>query len=270
MMIKEVNGISNIHEKYDLQDDGSLGHGTAMAANLLTVAPDAILTVYKKTASFLDALEMAVKENDIISLSSSPAYYSFKDNKKVENRFEELFEFAKQNNVIIFMACGNGDSVLGILEKYSDYAIPVGGIYKHYSGRLEASNYARANTGNLQARICGLCGQMPGGEYIALPVGPGKELNGEEVGWILASGTSSATPQVAGVCALMKQLNPNLTQDQVRDILHETGKPVNKGKSFDDVQADGEWSRLVDAEAAVAFVKQLQLDEEQTDSLPQS
>ncbi|MFN4220487.1 MAG: S8 family peptidase [bacterium] len=53
--------------------------------------------------------------------------------------------------------------------------------------------------------------------------------------WLL-SGTSMATPIVAGVVALMLQANPNLTPQQVKDILKQTATPV-KGASYYSVGA---------------------------------
>lgn len=53
--------------------------------------------------------------------------------------------------------------------------------------------------------------------------------------WLL-SGTSMATPIVAGVVALMLQANPNLTPQQVKDILKQTAIPV-KGASYYSVGA---------------------------------
>jgi subtilisin family serine protease len=43
--------------------------------------------------------------------------------------------------------------------------------------------------------------------------------NGYQGGW---SGTSMATPHIAGIVALMRQANPNLTSEQVRQILLDT------------------------------------------------
>jgi subtilisin family serine protease len=44
-------------------------------------------------------------------------------------------------------------------------------------------------------------------------------------------GTSAATPLVAGVIALMFSANPNLTPEQVRTILRETGDPAYDPKN---------------------------------------
>ncbi len=42
-------------------------------------------------------------------------------------------------------------------------------------------------------------------------------------------GTSAAAPQVAGVCALMKQVNPGLTPAEARDYLTRTARDVSAG-----------------------------------------
>lgn len=51
------------------------------------------------------------------------------------------------------------------------------------------------------------------------PVGPG---------WGAFQGTSMAAPHVAGVAALMKAANPNLTPEQIKSMLADTAKPVSK------------------------------------------
>lgn len=61
------------------------------------------------------------------------------------------------------------------------------------------------------------------------------------------NGTSAACPQVAGVAALLLQVNPNLTEAQVRIILQETARDLGE-PGFDDNYGYG----LVDAYAAVS------------------
>ncbi len=60
------------------------------------------------------------------------------------------------------------------------------------------------------------------------------------------NGTSAACPQVAGVAALLLQVNPNLTEAQVRTILQETAQDLGE-PGFDNNYGYG----LVDAYAAV-------------------
>jgi subtilisin family serine protease len=77
-----------------------------------------------------------------------------------------------------------------------------------------------------------------------LPLEPGDELDAEGAlgsfpdgdettdndGWAAFSGTSAAAPQIAGICALMKQASPNLTPNQARDILKKTARDVTEGE----------------------------------------
>jgi serine protease AprX len=65
--------------------------------------------------------------------------------------------------------------------------------------------------------------------------------------WCEVSGTSQATPHVAGVCALMLDRNSRLTPQQVKDVIMNTA--VNIGASADEMGAG-----RVDAFAAVSAV----------------
>ncbi|MCP4763795.1 MAG: S8 family serine peptidase [archaeon] len=60
------------------------------------------------------------------------------------------------------------------------------------------------------------------------------------------SGTSMAAPMVTGICALMLQANPNLTPDDIKDILQMTATDINE-TGFDERTGHG----LVNAKAAV-------------------
>jgi subtilisin family serine protease len=87
----------------------------------------------------------------------------------------------------------------------------------------------------------------PKGIYIALPTQPNSSLdrkhpggifpNGDETlpndGWDVGSGTSTAAPMVAGVCALMMQADPMLcgNPNAVRAILIKSCIDVTTGVS---------------------------------------
>jgi serine protease AprX len=82
-------------------------------------------------------------------------------------------------------------------------------------------------------------------------------------GWVGASGTSSATPQVAGVAALLveraRQQQKVLKTADVRKILQDTALSVQAGRNFQGFPATGQPNiavgyGLVDAGKALALV----------------
>ena len=125
--------------------------------------------------------------------------------------------------------------------------------------------------------VCGLCGERPKAIYIMMPTQPDnrmdRELGGQphpyfdesekDDGWVGASGTSSATPQIAGVVALMMQKamqeGRGLDTAAARSILERSAVPVTRGRNAMGIPAVGHPSTavgwgLVDARAAVGSV----------------
>ena len=139
--------------------------------------------------------------------------------------------------------------------------IAVGGVFAHRDlvgddFDLEASNYASSFTSNIYAGrdvpdVCGLVGMKPRGIYINLPVQPGnlfdvgfsggsfpsKDETAPNDGWVVLSGTSAAAPQVAGVCALLRQAQPSLSPELTKKILQASARDVKKGISSNNQQA---------------------------------
>jgi hypothetical protein len=86
-----------------------------------------------------------------------------------------------------------------------------------------------------------LVGQLPDGAYIMLPIPPdglrdrSRSASGDDTlpsdGWAAFSGTSAAAPQLAGICALMKQVDPSLSPARVKQILQHTARDVVEGFS---------------------------------------
>lgn len=84
---------------------------------------------------------------------------------------------------------------------------------------------------------------------------PTIDLNGGYISGF--NGTSSATPHVAGVAALILSVNPNLTLEEVNDIIESTAQKVGSYNYQSTAgRANGSWNNemgygLVNAEAAV-------------------
>jgi len=145
-------------------------------------------------------------------------------------------------------------------------------VFMDEHGSMSASDYASVFTsrpfpGRRSPDVCGLVGMARNrADYLMLPVPPGSRIDRENAahdgtgprdGWAVFSGTSSAAPQVAGVCALLLQRDPSLTPLQVRNALRRTARRVRAGRG-NPASASGRGERprhgLVDAHAALGAV----------------
>jgi subtilisin family serine protease len=155
---------------------------------------------------------------------------------------------AVRQEIIVVFSGGNGH--FGFPGMHPD-VISAGGVYMHQDGRkLEATQYAscfasRIYQGRNVPDVCGLVGLPPKAIYLMLPVEPNDEIDkelsadggypdGDETnkndGWAAFSGTSAAAPQLAAICALIKQACPRISPFQARDILKRTARDVTLGK----------------------------------------
>lgn len=264
------------------------GHGTGESANIFAIAPEVELTMIKfgvgiegeiKNVTSVAAFKQAIEQQpDIISCS----WGSDQRNRQLSPQDKLLavaVARAVSEGIVVIFAAGNGQ--WGFPAQHPD-AIAVGGAYKHLDGSLkgllEASNYASSFVspvyqGRQVPDVCGLVGQLPYGAYIRLPVPPGSQADRDRSasgdgtqpsdGWAVFSGTSAAAPQIAGICALLKQIEPNLSPARVKQILQQTAIDVTEG--FSHPSTGGASARagvdlatgygLVDAYASVEAVK---------------
>lgn len=237
-----------------------MSHGTGIAANALAVAPDIEFIGIDMTPSYtppfittlLPALIKAVSYNpSVISISWGPTNM-LGEAVKDEN-LEWIIKYAiLAKGITVCCACGNRGN-LNSLASIPE-VISVGGTYFDENANFSASSYASSgileniSPGRQMPDITGLVGQAPNGIYITLPCHSNskedKELanggpfpNGDETsdsdGWLVASGTSSATPQVAGVACLLVQAKPELRGNPalVKELLVKTARDITAGKS---------------------------------------
>ena len=183
------------------------------------------------------------------------------------------------SGIIVVFAAGNGH--WGFPGQHPD-VISVGGVDVRIDGSLRASDYSSGFMSNVYPNrrvpdMCGVVGMRPKAMNIMLPLPAGSEIDtgnaggshpttGDETanndGWAAFSGTSAACPQVAGVCALIKQACSHLTPPQVRDILMSTARDVTTGTNhpnFGNAAGAGvdlaTGNGLVDAHKAVLLAK---------------
>lgn len=251
------------------------GHGTAMAWNVFQTAPGAELLGIRHSAVPSDALEIAAEQGATI-ISCSWGWDREERFVALELTIRELIA---EGHTLLF-ASGNGHYAWpGSMPE----VISVGGVYADPQNALWASNYASGFMSSLYRGrqvpdVCGLVGELPRAVYLMLPCPPGCEMDqdlghaawpdgdgiGPADGWVGCSGTSAATPQVAGVVALLiqaaRQKGRELSPPEVADLLRQTATGVTQGFNAQSFPATPQQPNgavghgLVNAEAALALV----------------
>ncbi len=225
-----------------------VGHGTGESANLLAVAPDIDFTMVKM--SFVNTI---AGFNAAVTLGPTIISNSWGSSKQTgplsaaDQAMASAIALAVANGIVVVFSAGNGH--WGFPGQHPD-VISAGGTYMLEDGSMQATPYASgfASTiypGRTVPDVTGLVGLTPGAMYIMLPLEAGDQIDvgnagdthpdGDQTatddGWAAFSGTSAAAPQVAGVCALIKQACPSLSPAEIRDILKTTARDVTAGNA---------------------------------------
>jgi subtilisin family serine protease len=233
------------------------GHGSGESTNVFAVAPGATFIGVKvdnddpnqQGASMLEGFQTAMQHNPhIISISMG---YDLRTDlgeqmSLLPNSLAALeaeIQAAIAMGVIVVFSAGNGHfSFPGMMPE----VISAGGVFVDQNGQMQASDYASAfqskiYVGRNVPDFCGLVGMQPNASYIMLPIPSGCKIDVEmsdsgdgtttDDGWGVFSGTSAAAPQLAGVCALLKQKSPSITPQQVKALLRSTARDVVTGHS---------------------------------------
>lgn len=238
----------------NLEHDES-GHGTAEAANIFANAPDIDFIGVKMGGNATLAFKTASDLHPAV-ITNSWGYNICQDT--LPNFLKPLeaavIEAVRLRGITVCFSAGNGHA--GFPAMMSD-VIAVGGVYAHPTltpggddFSLEASDYAssfdsKIYPGRHVPDLCGLVGMKPRAIYIMLPVEPGSQIdqglggggypNKDETatndGWAVISGTSASCPQIAGVCALLKQVQPGLSPALIKAILRASARDVKEGHS---------------------------------------
>jgi hypothetical protein len=228
-------------------NDDEVGHGTAESANIFAVAPDVDFTMVKLNfVNTIGAFNAAVQLGPHIISNSWGSSNQLGPLSAADQALAAAIATAVANGIIVCFSAGNGH--WGFPGQHPD-VISAGGVFMQPDGSLQASNYASGFASNIYPGrnvpdACGLVGMLPRAAYIMLPLQPGDQIdvdlasggafpNGDQTapndGWAAISGTSAASPQLAGVCALIRQACGRLTPAEVRDILKSTARDVTVG-----------------------------------------
>ena len=232
-------------------NNDEVGHGTGESANIFAAAPDVKFRMVK--VSFVNALGAF---NVAVGMNPHIISCSWGSDKRLPNSLSAndlllgtAISNAVSRGIVVVFSAGNGS--FGFPGQHPD-VISAGGAFMNPDGSTRASDYASGfispNYVNRRCPdLCGLVGMKPKAAYIMLPVEPNDQIDialssggaahpfgdgtSDKDGWAAFSGTSAAAPQLAGVCALIKQIKPNLTPFQIREILKKTARDVTTGNS---------------------------------------
>lgn len=223
-------------DAYPIDDNGHGTHVAGLAASTyMGIAPKAKILPVKVmsadgrgdlgtiTAGILYAVDMKA---DIINLSlGGPSASAI--TREIQNLINSI-QIAKINDVLVISAAGNGGSD-GIGDCNDNFPVYPANIQEEnmltvasvdlYNNLTSYSNYGGATvhvaapggdliTGDLYSTGLGYC------------FGPCSSNNKPYVGM---SGTSMATPVVAGLAAVIKSANGSLTPKQIKDIIMQSG-----------------------------------------------
>ncbi len=209
----------------------SYGHGTGECANLLATAPGINFIGVKMnnpTLGFKTAVDL---RPDVITCSWG--YSEDLPGSSMPNWLKPLYLAvldAVARGITVCFSAGNGH--YGFPGSMPE-VISVGGVVVDKNLKYSATKYASGFDstwfpGRRTPDVCGLVGTPPTADYIILPVQKGATLD-KQGGWGAFSGTSAASPMVAGVCALLKEADPELQSSGIKDILKYTARDITAG-----------------------------------------
>lgn len=230
------------------------GHGTAEAANIFAVAPDIDFIGVKMGGNATLAFKTASDLHPAV-LTNSWGYH-LPGETDLPNHLRPLeaavAEAVGERGIAVCFSAGNGHVAFpGMMPD----VISVGGVHARdtLTGDdfdLEAADYASSfdsliYPGRHVPDVCGLVGMRPAGVYIMLPVQPGCAIDAglaggtfpdadetaPDDGWAVISGTSASSPQIAGLCALLRQAQPGLSPTLMKALLRASARDVTTGKS---------------------------------------
>ncbi len=242
------------HAVFGNPNTDEVGHGTGIAANVLAIAPECDFHHVKDDDDPLAAMVFArsLQPNVITCSWGWPEDYvadvftNFPQSGAAAylRDLEAEITGAIGDGVAVLFASGNGP-LPGSWPSSVPGVISVGGAFVDENLQLSASSYATSfvslvTPGRVCPDVCGLVGPAPYGLLFALPTQPNNDFDADFSavdgttpgdGWLIASGTSSATPQLAGMAALLRQLHGPMAPNQVLARFRDMAVGVHQGQT---------------------------------------
>jgi subtilisin family serine protease len=209
------------------------GHGTAMLASLLAIAPEAEIHAIKcldKDPSY--AIRKALEVEPHILNCAWGFNIDQSRSRSLPQEFHKLHRLLQRvidSGVCVVAAAGNGQRCFpGNMPE----VISAGAVFYSPGGEFEPSDVSSRFVSKIFPErqvpdICGIAGNRPHGRLLLVPVPPKAKLAKQNAvqdvsGWAMFSGTSAATAMVSGAAALLLQQNSSLKPDDIRKILVES------------------------------------------------
>ncbi|BAZ01273.1 peptidase S8/S53 [Tolypothrix tenuis PCC 7101] len=225
--IDDIHGWNFIESTNEVIDRN--GHGTHVSGTIAGENNGVGVTGVAYNAKIMPVKVLNDAGSGSVSSIANGIYYAVNQGANVINlslgsnfpnsTLASAIEYASKKGVVVVMAAGNnGLPVISYPGSYADqWGLAVGAVDQN-NNIADFSN-------------------RPGISQLAYVTAPGvniySSLPGDQYGYY--SGTSMATPHVAGVVALMLSANPLLTDAQVRQIITQTagnnGSDPNLGLS---------------------------------------
>lgn len=220
---KVLPGYDFFNNDSDPTDD--VGHGTAVAGIVAARGNDGVGIA--GVAWNVDILPVKVGNADgaPVSFIAQGIYYAVDHGASVINlslgssspsaTLEASINYAYSHNVAVVAASGNSPDQASFPASYAD-TISVG-----------AANNAGNDVASFSSRISRVDLSAPGVDIVTTYWDATHGNN-----WAVVSGTSFATPMVAGTAALLHAVDPSITVEQIRSVLTGTARksiPVNQG-----------------------------------------
>ncbi|MGH3859365.1 S8 family peptidase [Actinokineospora sp.] len=180
----------------------------------------------------------AAQGADIVNLSLGG-----EDTAEVDPLEAAVNRLTADHGTLFVIAAGNSGPYAGTVGSpgSADAALTVGSVERDDTLSFFSSRGPRVGDGGIKPDVT-----APGSQIVAAQAKEGFAGNPVEPGYVSMSGTSMATPHVAGAAALLAQKNPQWTGGQLKAALTGSAKP----KAGESVYAQG--SGRIDAPKALA------------------
>ena len=226
-----------------IRNNGIFSSGVAPDANLVSISSKLSLYLELATENLANGFNWAVQNGiDVINCS-----WHWRESELLCDAIDNAIQSGRNGKgcIVIFAAGNDSLSQVSFPANYKSEILAVGSVNK-YGTRSDFSNYGS-----------GLDVVAPGDTILST-------LPNSDVGF--KRGTSMAAPHVSGIAALILELNPDLTGQQVRDIIEQSTIKVGDIEYTNTLnRPNGTWNEyygygLVDALKAVQNTPRKQID----------